>query len=245
MVRHWWIRNYAGGTGDPDAEGVVTTPDGVVVATERDNSNSGVSLLKVLRYDVSSTATSLNATAEWNLTSDLPAVAANSGLEAVSWIPDTYLTAHGFHDEHTNTAYDPGAYPGHGSGLYFVGLEANGTIYAYALNQSGGGYTRIATAPSGFAGVMDLEYEPSAGHLWAACDDTCQGRTATLDLNASGRLAVTAVYARPTGMANYNNEGFAIAPQETCSAGHKPVVWSDDGNDSGHALRSGTLTCTS
>ncbi|WP_368861913.1 lamin tail domain-containing protein [Frankia gtarii] len=237
--------HYAGGTGDPDAEGVVTTPDGVVVSTERDNSNSGVSLLKVLRYDGSSTATSLTATAEWNLTSDLPAVAANSGLEAISWIPDSYLTAHGFHDEHTNTAYDPAAYSGHGSGLYFVGLEANGTVYAYALNQNGGGYTRIATVASGFAAVMDLEYEPATGHLWAECDDTCQGRTATLDINAAGRLAGTAVYARPTGMSNYNNEGFALAPAGTCSAGHKPVVWSDDDNDSSHALRSGTLNCTS
>ncbi|WP_374215858.1 lamin tail domain-containing protein [Frankia sp. AiPs1] len=236
--------HYAGGSGDPDAEGVVSTPDGVVVATERDNSNSGTSLLKVLRYDGSSTATSLTATAEWNLTADLPSVAANSGLEAISWIPDTYLTAHGFHDEHTNTAYDPGAYPGHGSGLYFVGLEANGTVYAYALNQSGG-YTRIATVSSGFAAVMDLEYEPATGHLWAACDDTCDGRTATLDINAQGGLAVTAVYKRPSGMSNYNNEGFALAPQDTCSGGHKPVVWSDDDNDSSHALRSGTLNCTS
>lgn len=98
---------------------------------------------------------------------------------------------------------------------------------------------------SGFAAVMDLEYEPATGHLWAECDDTCQGRTATLDINAAGRLAGTAVYARPTGMSNYNNEGFAIAPPGTCSAGHKPVVWSDDDNDASHALRSGTLTCAS
>ncbi|WP_235949551.1 hypothetical protein [Candidatus Frankia alpina] len=95
---------------------MVTTPGGVIVSTECDNSNSNVSSLKVLRYDASSTATSLNATAEWNLTADLPSAAANSGLEAVSWIPDSYLTAHGFHDEHTNTAYDPAAYSGHGSG---------------------------------------------------------------------------------------------------------------------------------
>ncbi|ABW13663.1 conserved hypothetical protein [Parafrankia sp. EAN1pec] len=221
---------------------MVVTPDGVMVATERDN-NGSTSLPKIARFDVSSTATALNATAEWDLTSDLPAVAANSGPEGIAWIPDSFLTAHGFRDEHTSAAYNPASYPGHGSGLYFVGLEANGTIYAYALDQTGGGYTRIATAPSGFAGVMDLEYEPSTGHLWAACDDTCQGRTATLDVNAQGQLAVTAVYERPTGMANYNNEGFAIAPQETCASGLKPVLWSDDANDASHALRAGTLNC--
>nr|WP_198541295.1 lamin tail domain-containing protein [Parafrankia soli] len=234
--------HYANGTGDLDAEGVVVTPDGVMVATERDN-NGSTSLPKIARFDVSSTATALNATAEWDLTSDLPAVAANSGPEGIAWIPDSFLTAHGFRDEHTSAAYNPASYPGHGSGLYFVGLEANGTIYAYALDQTGGGYTRIATVPSGFAGVMDLEYEPSSGHLWAACDDTCQGRTATLDVNAQGQLAVTAVYERPTGMANYNNEGFAIAPQETCASGLKPVLWSDDANDASHALRAGTLNC--
>ncbi|MEV7346072.1 lamin tail domain-containing protein [Streptomyces sp. NPDC093544] len=236
--------HYGNGSGDPDTEGVTATPDGIFASTERDNSNSGVSKPEVVRFDTSSTAGSLNATAEWNLTSDLPAVAANSGPEAISWIPDTYLTAHGFSDEHTGAAYNPAVYPGHGSGLFFVGLEANGTVYAYALDQSGGGYTRIATFSSGFPGVMDLEFEPETGHLWAACDDTCEGRTATLDIDAQGRFTATAVHDRPTGMPNYNNEGFAIAPQAACTGGHKPVVWSDDANDDGHALRAGTLPCT-
>ncbi|MET7305232.1 lamin tail domain-containing protein [Embleya sp. NPDC005575] len=236
--------HYADGAGDPDAEGVSVTPDGMFVATERDNDNDGVSKPKILRFDVSGTAGSLNATAEWNLTADLPAVAANSGLEGISWIPDTFLTAHGFRDEHTGAAYDPAAYPGHGSGLVFAGLEANGTVYAYALNQSGGGYTRVATIASGFPAVMDLEFEPATGHLWAACDDSCHGRTAVLDIDAQGRFTVTTRYDRPTAMPDYNNEGFAIAPQTTCVAGFKPVVWADDGNDGGHALRTGTLACT-
>ncbi len=91
---------------------------------------------------------------------------------------------------------------------------------------------------------MDLEFEPATGHLWAACDDTCHGQTSTLDINAQGRFTATAVHDRPTGMPDYNNEGFAIAPQSACTAGRKPVLWSDDGNDGGHALRAGTLNCT-
>lgn len=234
---------YRDGGGDPDAEGVVATPDGVFVATERDNDASGVGLPKILRFDTSGTSGSLNATAEWNLTADLPAAAANSGLEGISWIPDTFLTAHGLRDERTGAAYNPAAYPNHGGGLFFAGLEANGTVYAYALDQAGGGYTRVATVTSGFPAVMDLEFEPETGHLWAVCDDTCQGRTATLDLDAQGRFTVTARYDRPSGMPDYNNEGFAIAPQAACVAGRKPVVWADDGNDGGHALRAGTLPC--
>ncbi|WP_248814623.1 lamin tail domain-containing protein [Frankia sp. AgPm24] len=235
--------HYPGGTGDPDAEGVVTTPDGLFVATERNNANSGVSRPEILRFDATSSASALTATGEWNLTADLPAVAANSGLEAISWIPDSYLTAHGFHDDHTGAAYNPASYPGHGTGLYFAGLEANGSVYAYALNQAGTTYTRVATFASGFSAVMDLEFDPSTGHLWAECDDTCQGRTAVLDINASGVFAGTAVYARPSGMSNYNNEGFALAPAASCSGGSRQVVWSDDSNDGGHALRRGTLTC--
>ncbi|SDY08506.1 Lamin Tail Domain [Amycolatopsis xylanica] len=232
---------FANGKGDPDAEGVVVTPDGLFAATERDNGNDTVSALKILRFDPNSTASTLTATAEWNLTGDLPSVAANSGLEGISWIPDTFLTAHGFRDEHTNAAYNPGSYPGRGSGLYFAGLEANGTVYAYALTQSGGGFTRVATISTGFAAVMDLEFDAATGHLWAACDDTCHGRTATLDIDAQGRFAATAVYERPSGMPDYNNEGFAISP--SCVAGSKQVLWADDGNDGGHALRAGTLAC--
>jgi hypothetical protein len=235
--------HYGGGSGDPDAEGVVSTPDGLFVSTERDNDKGSTSRPEILRYDTSSTASSLNATGEWNLTSDLPSVDPNSGLEGVSWVPDSFLTAHGFRDEHTGALYNPAVYPGHGSGLFFAGLEANGTVYAYALDQSDGGFTRVATITSGFPAVMDLEFDSSTGHLWAACDDTCQGRTTTLDINAQGRFAPTAVYDRPSGMPDYNNEGFAIAPQTACTAGHKPVVWSDDTNDGGHALRSGTLNC--
>ncbi|WP_330334273.1 lamin tail domain-containing protein [Streptomyces sp. NBC_00536] len=235
---------YANGSGDPDAEGVVATPDGLFVATERDNGNSSTSMPKILRFDTASSASTLNATGEWNLTPDLPTLPANAGPEGIAWIPDTFLTARGFRDEHTGAAYDPAAYPGHGSGLFFTGVEANGTVYAYALDLSGGGYTRVATFAGGFPAVMDLEFEPATGHLWAACDDSCQGRTSTLDINAQGRFAVTHTYDRPTGMPNYNNEGFAIAPQSTCAGGHKPVIWSDDTNDGGHALRAGTLNCT-
>jgi hypothetical protein len=231
--------NYANGSGDPDTEGVVYTPEGLFAATERDNDNNGTSLLKVLRYDPTSTATTLNATAEWNLTADLPSVDPNSGLEAISWIPDTVLTASAFRDQRTGSTYTPSSYPNHGTGLFFVGLEANGTVYAYALTQSGT-YTRVATIPTGFPGVMDLEFEQSTGHLWAACDDTCHGRTATLDITA-GTFTTTHVYTRPSGMPDYNNEGFALSP--TCTNNRKQALWSDDTNDAGHALRSGTLTC--
>lgn len=240
---------YPAGTGDPDAEGVTlvdgSSAGGVYVSTERDNAVSTVSRPEVLRFDVTGTGTVLAATAEWDLTADLPAVAPNSGLEAITWVPDTALVAGGFRDQRTGAAYAPATYAGHGSGLFLTGLEADGSVRAYALDPATGSRALVATFSSGFpTGVMDLEWEPESGLLWAECDDTCGGRTATLAVDASGAFAVTATHERPAGMPNLNNEGFAITPRSACVDGLKPVFWADDANTDGHALRSGTLRCT-
>ncbi|WP_198418793.1 lamin tail domain-containing protein [Cryobacterium sp. TMT4-31] len=244
--------HYTDGTGDVDAEGVALTSagadGGLFIASERNNAVSGVSRPAVLRYDASATGTQLTASMEWNLTADLPVVGANAGLEAIAWVPDSFLVAQGMLDERTNAAYDPAVYAGHGTGLFFVGLEANGAIYAYALDQATGGYTRVATIASGFSGVMDLEFEASTGRFWAVCDDTCAGRSAVLEIAQSGasdgRFGVTTVYERPASMPNLNNEGFALAPQSACVSGAKPVFWADDSNTGGHAIRVGSIECT-
>jgi hypothetical protein len=64
-----------------------------------------------------------------------------------------------------------------------------------------------------------------------------------MQVNAAGAFAVTAVYNRPTGMADLNNEGFSVAGAGECVGGSKPVYWADDDNDSSHALRKGAITC--
>jgi hypothetical protein len=113
--------HYADGTGDVDAEGVMWRPDGIYVS------------------------------AEWNLTADLPAVAANSGLEAITWVPDSHLTAHGFTDQRTGAANDPAGYPGRGDGLFLVGLEAGGDLIlgrgGNDVVAGGGGADCVATDP--------------------------------------------------------------------------------------------------
>ncbi len=236
------------GLGDPDAEGVTLTSAGVAggvfVSTERDNGVSGVSRPAVLRFDPTGADGTLSAAREWVLTADLPVVGANAGLEAIAWVPDSYLTAKGFADERTGAAYKPSDYPNHGDGLFLVGVEGTGGVHAYALDQNGGAFTRVATVASGFPGVMELAYDPELKKLWVVCDDTCQGRAALFDVNAAGKLAATVVYDRPAGMPNLNNEGFAPAAQAECVAGRKPVFWTDDSNTGGHALRTGTIDCT-
>ncbi|MFG2565231.1 lamin tail domain-containing protein [Streptomyces sp. NPDC048567] len=233
---------FPGGSGSPDGEGVTAAAGGIFVASERNGDASGTSRLSVLRYDVSGSGSSLTATKEWNLTSDLPSTGSNLGLEAVTWVPDASLTGAGFKDASTGAAYDPAHYAAHSGGVFFVGVEGTGMVYGYVLADSGS-YTRIASFSSGMSGVMELQWEPQASRLWAVCDDTCDGRHQTFTVNATGTFAPAAAYNRPSGMPNYNNEGFALAGADECVSGSKPVYWSDDANDGGHALRRGSVSC--
>jgi hypothetical protein len=243
------LLRYPGGGGEPDAEGAAlegpTSANGVYVAAERDNTNNSVSRNSILRYEVSAAGTSLTATNEWNLTSDLPVTGANLGAEAITWIPDSFLTANGFFDETKNHTYNPSEYPNHGAGLFFVGLEANGMIYAYALDHTGSAFARVATISSGFPGVMDLQFDRDTNDLWAVCDDTCQGQHKVLRIDpTTHKFTVAFTFDRPAGMPNLNNEGFTIASATECVNDRKPVFWSDDSETGGHALRSGNLPCS-
>ena len=238
---------FPDGSGVPDAEGVTLAggdANGIYVSIERNDSGPAADISRpaVLRYDVTSAGGMLVATREWDLTVDLPGLGKNAGLEAITWIPDDVLVAKGFLDA-AGAKYDPAAHPDHGTGLFFVGVEQDGQIIAYALNHKTGGFTRIASIDSGFPKVMELTYEP---------ESTSCGRSATTAAAAAprrwtsraGRFAVTKTFERPGGMQNLNNEGFAITPQAECVNGLKPVFYTDDDNTAGHALRTGAINCT-
>lgn len=219
---------FRNGAGDPDAEGVVSTPDGLFVVSERDNDNGDVSAPMVLKVG--------NGTEkEWKLPG-MPSVEPNEGPEAISWVPDSFLTSRGFKDD-TGKLYDPAGHPGHGTGLFAVGLEATGGIFLYALQD--GGAKLVSKFASGQAQVMDLEWE--SDRLWATCDDNCSGRSTTLAIS-DGRFKVTATYDRPSKLPNVNLEGFALSP--SCVNGKKVALWADDDNTDKHAIRSGSLNCT-
>jgi len=245
--------HYPDGTGEPDAEGITFTGSGdglaLYVASERNNEVRDVSRNSVLRFDPGEPGATLVATHEWNLTSDIPATGANSGIEAIAFVPDAFLVSSGFRDERVGGAYDPARYPDHGGGLFFVGVEGTGMIYGYALNHRDGSFGRIATISSGLPAVMALEFDPGSSRMWAVCDNGCDGRAALLSIDdlpgsaTTGRFTATAFHLRPGGMPNLNNEGFAVAPLEECAAGTRSVFWSDDGESDGHSLRRGALAC--
>lgn len=238
--------HYPNGSGRVDAEAVTAVGDAVYVGSERDNDNSKVSRPAVLRYTPTSSDSELVATTEWNLAPDFPGLGANAGIEGLTWIPDAWLTARGFVDAKTGVAYDPAGYPGHGDGLFFVGVEGTAKVYAYAL-ASDGSFTRIATIGTPFSVVAEVQFDQlDQGRLWIACDDACDGRIATYDVAAMGpargAFQQTHVYSRPAQTANYANEGFAIG--DTCTGGVVSTFYADDARTDGFSLRSGTLACT-
>lgn len=240
---------YPDGGGTVDAEGVGfvgSSASGIYVASERNNDGGG-SRPSVLLYDVSASGTTLTASAEWNLANLLPTLAANQGLEGITWIPDSALVAGGLVDEATGEAYDPTRYAGHGDGLFFVGVEGTARIYAVALI-SDGSAALVATIDPKLAVVADVFYDASTGLLWAACDDACDGQTAVLTIAEDGPLAgtfqVTSSYEAPSGMAeNIANEGFAIG-SALCADGHAPVFYADDSETDGYSIREATIVCT-
>ena len=102
----------------------------------------------------------------WDLTADftgdgtLAATGADSnlGFEGITWVPDSYLTANGFVDQSTGAAYDPADYAGHGTGLYFLALEKNGHLYAYALNGDGTSH-RVADIATGMPAIAETQWD--------------------------------------------------------------------------------------
>ncbi|MBC7842171.1 MAG: hypothetical protein H7099_07655, partial [Gemmatimonadaceae bacterium] len=242
---------YPDGTGDVDAEGVTVVGTSAYVAAERNNANNGVSRNSILLFDLSiENGATLVATREWNLTADIPVVGPNLGLEAITRVPDSFLTARGFFDESKGRAYSPADYPNHGDGLFFVGVEANGLIYAYALDHTTGSYTRVASFTSGYPGIMDITFDAELGQFWAICDNTCNGRSSVLRIDTQtgsatqGRFVIAQRFERPTGMPDLNNEGFTFAPLAECVNNRRTVLWSDDGETGGFALRRGLITCS-
>jgi hypothetical protein len=138
--------------------------------------------------------------------------------------------------------YDPADYPGHGTGLFVVGVEGTGDLHVLALDHATNTAAVIATVDSGHVGVMSLEYDRDNGLLWAGCDNTCGNETTVLEL-VSGVLTITARFAPPATLPQSNNEGLAIGAEAECSGGTKSIFWSDDSNAFGHALRQGTVSC--
>jgi hypothetical protein len=241
---------YPDGTGQPDAEDITMAADDldhVYVCTERNDTgdDSNISRMSILSYAVGDTGQSSTIVAldEWDLTKYLPTADQNEGLEAITWVPDSYLTAHKFIDESTGSEYEPDSYPDHGAGLFMVGLEKNGKVYAFALDHSGNSAAHLVTDFKTLqATVMSLVFDREVEYLWTLCDNTCDGQQEVYSI-INGKFDPQGLFARPADMDNYNNEGFAVSSESACVGGLKPVYWVDDSMDNGFDIRGGTVKC--
>lgn len=238
---------FKDGAGQPDDEAITIGGDGAIyTTTERDNANKNVARDTVLRFDPAATATALTATQEWTFTTaelglTTSSADANLGFEGITFVPDAALTSGGFTDASTGRAYAPADYPLHGTGLYFVAVEKTAHILAYALN-SDGTTAKVADIATGMPAIAETQWDPDTKALWAIADNTSSGSTEVLRLHG-GAFTVDRVFDRPSGLPNLNLEGFAIAPSSTCVNGQKEVLRSDDGNNGGHSIWSGTIDC--
>lgn len=244
--------HYSNGTDEPDSEGITyaaSSAGGLYISSERNNKSSSISNNVILRYDPAAAGTALSALNEWDITADIPVVGANLGIEAITWVPDTYLTANNFYDESRSKVYNPADYPNHADGLFFVGVEGNGNVYAYALNHSNNTFTRVATFASGFPGVMSLEFDRELNKLWVTCDDTCGNESAIFAIDGStgsasyGKFKIVNLYSRPSTLPNVNNEGFALEYGSACVGGNRAVFWVDDNETDGYSIRRGSVRC--
>ncbi|MER5635523.1 lamin tail domain-containing protein [Kitasatospora sp. NPDC002227] len=248
---------FAGGTGQPDSEGLTVGANGhVYVTSERDNTDNTVPKDTIMEFDPAATGSSLTPVHQWDMTSQFPQLNtgskddANLGFEGVSYVPDSWLTANGWVDPLTGAAYNPANYPLHGSGLFFAGLEWDGTLHVYGLN-SDGSFTTFGTVATGKVSVMDVMFDAGTQRIVATCDNTCGETHTFMKVDASGVIVPDVTYTNPAVMPVDNLEGFAIAPTSTCISGSREAVWTDDGiygfgagtSSSGHALYSGTFPC--
>ncbi|MEV6021119.1 MULTISPECIES: lamin tail domain-containing protein [unclassified Streptomyces] len=249
--------HFSGGSGQPDSEGLTVGGNGhLYVTSERDNANNTAPKDTIMEFDPAATGSTLTPLHQWDMTSQFPQLNtgskddANLGFEGVGYVPDSWLTANGWVDPLTGSAYNPANYPLHGAGLYFAGLEWDGSLHVYGLN-SDGSFTTFGTIATGKASVMDVTYDAGTQRLVATCDNTCGETHTFMKVNASGAIVPDVTYTNPAVMPTDNLEGFALAPTSTCVSGFREAVWSDDGvygfgsgtSSYGHALYSGTFPC--
>ena len=239
-VRFQKDKDNAGAKG-PDAEGITVDSKGMVyLASERDNSAKGVNYNTVLMVDPSSEGNDLVAQKEWNLTSLLPSVSANMGVEAIEFVEADNVS---LIDKNTGSAFSMDKYDQSvADGVFFVALEDNGHVYAFVLNNDGSAVL-ISDIDSKLGGAMALDFDTSEKVLWVAADNGYGNRSARIKLNGTDNPEITHVLP-PSGLdVNGNFEGFAIADASYAIDGERPVYRFQDGVKEG-ALVIGSLATT-
>jgi len=223
----------------PDAEGITVDDEGkVYLASERDNSNKGVNYNTILMVDPNTQENEIVASKEWDLTSSLPNVSANMGIESVEYVNFKDIEG-AILDKNTKETFDIKNYPNSiNDGIFFVALEDNGFVYAYVLNNDGT-YTLINEYDSKLGGAMSMDFDTYNKELWVMSDNGYKNLGAKIKFN-NGTTSVEHLLPPTKLNVNGNYEGFAISDVSYTRNGKRPVYRFEDGVASG-ALTIGSI----
>lgn len=231
--------SFTDGKGDLDSEGITVAADGTVyMAVERDNKSKDSNYNLVIEVqNPLNIGSSSRASRQWDITNKLPKVNANMGIETIEWVSFEALNGK-LWDQTKNKALDGNDYPNAvANGVFFVGLENDGKIYSFILNENGRDSVVINTLDRGVSYVMGLNYDTDRDLLWAQADNGANNLLSVIQFNGS-QDPKTVNVDRPENMAaNLNNEGFVIIPGE---GEYLDTYWFKDGTTN-QTLRNGKL----
>lgn len=216
----------------PDSEGITVDSKGrVYLAIERDNGEKNINKNMILQVaDPFKDKKEMEADKEWNITNLLPDVDANLGIETIEWVSFDNLNGL-LYDQKNNKALDKNDYPNaYANGIFFVGLEANGHVYALVLEEDGKAEV-ISEIETGLGGVMSMDFDLANNVLWANADNDYNNIHNIIQFNGSKIPKIVHVTAPKDMNIDLNNEGFMIDP-EVSEDGLRPTYWFMDGKNS-------------
>lgn len=216
----------------PDSEGITVDSKGrVYLAVERDNGEKNINKNMILQVaDPFKDKKEMEADKEWNITNLLPDVGANLGIETIEWVSFDNLNGL-LYDQKNNKALDKNDYPNaYANGIFFVGLEANGHVYALVLEEDGKAEV-ISEIETGLGGVMSMDFDLANNVLWANADNDYNNIHNIIQFNGSKIPKIVHVTAPKDMNIDLNNEGFMIDP-EVSKDGLRPTYWFMDGKNS-------------
>lgn len=216
----------------PDSEGITVDSKGrVYLAVERDNGEKNINKNMILQVaDPFKDKKEMLADREWNITNLLPDVGANLGIETIEWV--SFDNINGLlYDQKNNKALDKNDYPNaYANGIFFVGLEANGHVYALVLEEDGKAEV-ISEIETGLGGVMSMDFDLANNVLWANADNDYNNIHNIIQFNGSKIPKIVHVTAPKDMNIDLNNEGFMIDP-EVSEDGLRATYWFMDGKNS-------------
>lgn len=216
----------------PDSEGITVDSKGrVYLAVERDNGEKNINKNMILQVaDPFKDKKEMLADKEWNITNLLPDVGANLGIETIEWV--SFDNINGLlYDQKNNKALDKNDYPNaYSNGIFFVGLEANGHVYALVLEEDGKAEV-ISEIETGLGGVMSMDFDLANNVLWANADNDYNNIHNIIQFNGSKIPKIVHVTAPKDMNIDLNNEGFMIDP-EVSEDGLRATYWFMDGKNS-------------